>query len=492
MSDIKDVKDILRGGFASLFGFSGRMVTRAILLIFAGQVYGIKSVGLLGQVAAVSEILAGLCVLGLKRSLLDMLSAREIKNRPTHPVVFNALIVSLLAAMVLSTLVCFYWYHALSPDIQLLGLVWFAVPAYVLMEVALTALRYKRVVRWDVLSRCAAEPWTFLLAAVGLWYATGSAFGLIIAYVLSLMASATVAVIGLSKLWGLKSLSSSGIQPSLWPDIIKQSAPVGITDLGTLALRRLDLIVLSFFVGPDGTGLYYMIQQLVTVPHKIGGAFQSMLSPVMASLHNQQDSHQIETKLANVCRWILTCQWIITIPMIVYGDSLLSVFGTGFAIGATALTIVLLAELIDGSILSVETPLIYAHPKVPPTIMIVTLIILVIAIAAFASQYGVFGAAIGYLIAISVLNFGRLLGLKAKMNMNILSFDFLKPLLSGLIVLAFMLSAKHALPETPPFIVITIAAGLFLYAACIRLAGLTRTDKVLWRLLRRNRKRKKA
>ncbi len=74
MTNLADIRDLIRGAFASLFGFGGRLFARAMLMVLAGRAFGIEALGHLGQIAAITEIMAALCVLGLKRSLLDMLS----------------------------------------------------------------------------------------------------------------------------------------------------------------------------------------------------------------------------------------------------------------------------------------------------------------------------------------------------------------------------------------------------------------------------------
>ena len=77
MVALDDFRDILRGALASLGGFGGRMLARLALMIVAGQLYGAAPLGVLGQVAALIEILGAIAVLGLRRSLLDMMSRTE-------------------------------------------------------------------------------------------------------------------------------------------------------------------------------------------------------------------------------------------------------------------------------------------------------------------------------------------------------------------------------------------------------------------------------
>jgi len=483
MTALADVKDIVRGGLATLSGFSGRLIARAILMIFAGRVYGIEALGLLGQVAAISEMAAAICVVGLQRSLLDMMSRDVQEGKKAETQVFNALVLSLILGVIVTCVLLVVWTHMFPDQYVLIGLICLVVPATIFIDIALTTIKFKRVVRWDVLARCLFEPWAFLGLALVFWFQGWSEHGLIYAYVGSVITAAIVAAYGLRRVVGFKSIFESRLSVSHMKRIFVKSLPVGVTDMSIMALRRIDLVVLGVFVGPAAVGLYYMVQQLVTIPHKIGGAFQPMLSPVIADLHNQKQSHQMEKKLSNVCRWIFSIQLIISVPMMVYGSELLSVFGPEFAIGGTVLIIVLLAELLDGSFLSAETPLVYSKPRIPPTLLILTLIIEIGFIAFLSNLYGVIGAAIGFLIALGFLNASRLFMLARHMKIQVISKDFAPPLIAAIGVTVLLFAVRWGLPNNIWIASLGIISAVGIYALALKTFGLTKTDQVLIRLL---------
>ena len=421
MAGLSDTRDVIRGAIASLFGFGGRLIARAILMVVASRAYGIEALGHLGQVAAITEITAAICIIGLKRSLLDMLSHQTEKGRNVERRIIEALGVTFILGCIISAILTFVWAILFPDQHHLLPFLFLGVPAIIFTDVCLTAIKFKRIIKWDVLSRCVFEPWFFLCVAVVLFYYNRIDDGLIFAYVGSVVIAAACAGWGLIHVYGCKKLLISKPRIANWLGIIKQSVPVGITDVGVMSLRRLDLIVLSIFVGPEGAGLYYMVQQIATIPQKVNGLFEPMMSPVIARLHNQMDTSRIRANLISVCRWVFIIQLGLTIPMVVFGEAFLGLFGPKFQTGYIVFAVILLAELIDGSFATAETPLVYAKPKIPPSLLVMTLIVEVILIAMFSKIWGVEGAAIGFLCAITSLAIGRLYMLQRHMDINILN-----------------------------------------------------------------------
>jgi O-antigen/teichoic acid export membrane protein len=490
MAGLGDIRDVMRGAIASFFGFGGRLIARTILMVIAGRAYGIEALGILGQVAAIAEIAGALGVMGLKRGLLDMLSFKTENGGRAETRIAEALGVAVFFSFLISTGLLFIWPYILPDHTKVIPFLFFAIPAITFTEVALAAIKHKRIIKWDVWTRGIIEPWGFLLLVVVFLWAGTIHDGLVVAYVGSNLAAALLAGLGLIHAYGLRSLVQSKPQLSNWFFIIRQSAPVGITDLGVMMLRRIDLIVLSIFVGPQGAGLYYMVQQLATVPQKVNALFEPMMSPVMARLHNRKDTGKIRSNLIGICRWVLILQLAISIPMVVFGDYLLSIFGVGFAAGATVLAVILLAELIDGSFATVETPLVFAKPKIPPTLIFITLIIEITVIAALSSIWGVEGAAAGFLIAITCLTAGRLYMLKKHLNINVINAGYILPIVFAVGVLAALAAIRHLIgPQQGLIIIAFYIAGSVGFIYLVKSFALTNTDRILFLALTQLRRR---
>ena len=483
MSALQDIKDILRGALASLGGFGGRMVARLALMVIAGQLYGASAVGLLGQVAAITEIMAAVAVLGLKRSLLDMMSAKTA-NGNASSIAKAALISSLILASFMSFILGLIW-PLLFHDTPMPALLYLAVPCIVFAEVGGTAIRFLRIIRWEVIARSILEPWTFFLAALFLFWGGSTETGLLAAYAISAVGAATGIAIGLQRAFGWKGLLTANLDVRSLYRIPVQSFPVGVTDIGIMMFRRIDILVLSLVVGHQATGIYYMAQQIVTVPHKTYQLFEPMMSPVLAKLHHADDRALISAKLAAFCRWIFTLQLALTIPFVIFSGELLGLFGDQFAAGAMVLAVLLIAELLDGSFALGETALVFAKPSLPPRLILGALTIEVVSIYLFASLWGASGAAVGFFLSVTWLAAARLFMLQKHLSIRILSRAFLPPSLFGSLIAGFLLIVRQFVPmdEFAVFGPATVIS-VILFLAMVRMMALTPADKSILTQLR--------
>ncbi|MCK0070840.1 lipopolysaccharide biosynthesis protein [Kordiimonas laminariae] len=483
MSALEDIQDILRGALASLGGFGGRVIARLILMLLAGQLYGAEALGILGQVAALTEILAATAVIGLKRSLLDILSQPDNEDK-TSKIIKEALISSLLLASFMSIVFGVLWGY-LFTDIELPILLLAAIPAIVFAEVAGTAIRFQRIIRWEVIARCIFEPWAFLASATLFYWLSPSETGLLSAYAISALAAAFGIGIGLSKAYSFSAIFHTQIEIRSLYQIPLKSLPVGITDIGIMMFRRIDILLLSLVAGHGVTGIYYMAQQIVTVPHKIHQLFEPMMAPVLAKLHHGAKRKATGRKLSGFCRWVLTLQLALTVPFILFSSELMAVFGEQFYVGGLVLSLLLIAELFDGSFALGETALVYAAPRTPPKLILIALMIETTAIISFSYFWGAEGAAFGFMIAMVSLAGMRLWKLKSKLDITILSSNFLKPLTGAFFIAAiFGFMKQETAIYNPDYFGIYIFAAVALYLGVIRLTSLTAEDKTIWKRLR--------
>ncbi len=482
MSGLADIRDIFRGALSSLFGFGGRIVARAVLMVIAGRWFGMAEVGVLGQVAAITEMVAAFGVLGLKRSLLDMLSEDSEHGRVVEKRIVEALLLSTGVGFLLSLILFWLWPVFIPALGTLRWLLLLAVPSIIFTEVALSAIKYKRIIRWDVASRGFTEPWGFLLFTLVLLWTGHIHNGLVVAYTGSVLVSVLTVAVGLVKTYGIPPLLQ--VRPSLRSIIAmpRRSLPTGLTDLGVMMLRRIDILILGLFVPDSGTGLYYMVQQLATIPQKINALFEPMMSPVIARLHNQFKPERIKANLIGICRWVFILQLGMSVPMIVFGDKLLGLFGPEFAIGGLCLAIVLVAELIDGSFITCETPLLFTNPKVPPIIIVIGLCIEVVSVAVFSKYFGVTGAAMGFLIALSSISIGRLWALSHYLHINVINRDYILPacLASGLGVFLYALRVFLG-PDHAILAGVGTLLGLTAFLYLIKSTAMTKSDRIILR-----------
>ncbi len=483
MSGIADRKDIMRGAIASLGGFGGRMLARIALLIGAGHLYGASNVGFLGELAAVVEILAAIAILGLKRTLLDLLNHAAKRKLPIGEPIATALLLSVGFATLLSLGLYIAWQYVFPREMPLL--VFFAIPATAFADVALTATRFRRVIRWEVVARCIAEPWGFLAATL-IFYALGMTNeGLPMAYSVSLVMAAAAAIWGLCSTFGAREILRWRPRLANLPVVFLGSLPVGLSDIGVMMLRRIDILILGLFVDQRITGFYFMAQQITTVPHRIYRLFEPMVGPVIANLHHNQDIAAMRSKLVSLCRWVFILQLGVTVPLVIFGDHVLGLFGSQFSAATMVLVILLVAELADGSFSLAETPLVFARPGVMPALITVALVVEVTTIFTFAPLWGAEGAALGFLCTTITLAAGRLFLLDRTLEISVPDRQYLAPIAIGAVVGVSLWTARLYIPANVPMLVgFAILAGIATFLLLVSVLAASEEDRHMLKRLR--------
>lgn len=487
---VRDARDIIRGARASLAGAGGRLTARLLLMLAAGNWYGVTALGVLGETAALIEITAAIGAMGLRRALLGIMAGASDERQRLGYVAGAGLLMLILGGL-LCALLTWLW-----PLIQSAGnpaplAVVLAVPCIMLTEVALAATRFQRVIRWNVLARSIVEPWSFLLLTLIGYFLQPGIAALLWAYMLSLALTMLTALIGVLRVFPPGRWR--GVRPdagNAWR-IARISFPTGILEISSMLYRRVDILILGLVTGPAATGVYYMAQQVSTLVHKIHDLFEPMVSPVIAqaisrSPRLQQQQSGIGPSLAHTCRWILTIQIGIAVPLAVFGGGVLDSFGPGFAAGLLAMAILFIGEMADGSSALTELPLVYTRPRIPPSLAVIALLLEITGVYFLSTWLGPAGAAAGFALAMLILAALRLTALHRCFRLRVLQPDILPVLTVGaaLGTVAFML--RQALPALEGIwlwsMVLSTLAGYWLL---IRRFALSRADIELFAVLRR-------
>jgi O-antigen/teichoic acid export membrane protein len=175
-----------------------------------------------------------------------------------------------------------------------------------------------------------------------------------------------------------------------------------------LALRQAEVILLGWLVDTTTAGFYAVtlrVANLVTFPLL---ATNIVFLPAIAALYATNDHTGLQHQFANWVKWSTISATIIALPLFLFAELILSLFGAPFGAAGPALRIVLVGQLVNGSIGSVGFVLIMTgHERLAATIVAVfapcSLIFLVLLIFAF----GLEGAAIARastLIGINIIN----------------------------------------------------------------------------------------
>ena len=354
-TDEDDIQALAKGGRTNVFGFVLRLAARMPFLFIAGRLYGPEALGRFAYALLIVEFAAQLASLGLRRGLAELLSKGD---RPQAHIIADAL----LAAMAASALGAAFFIalpQLMFPNSGITGLDRFlplAIFAIVATDIALSALAYKFDIVSSVRARAVVEPWTISIAA-GVFYFYSARDGLILAYVASLVAALFFALWPLWRSYG----APRGWRPSLTRSlgIAQRNLPLAAADAADWGSRRLDLAILGLFASPAVVGIYYVAQQVASLPQKLKSSFDPILGPVITRNLQTRNYAEIAKQVGQVGFWIIAAQAGIALALGIPGEAVMGLIGPEFVGGTGALAFLLAAEVAAATAVVSETALVY-------------------------------------------------------------------------------------------------------------------------------------
>ncbi|MBD8678081.1 lipopolysaccharide biosynthesis protein [Sphingomonas sp. CFBP 13720] len=350
-----DIAALAKGGRTNIFGFVLRLVARLPFLFIAGRVYGPEIVGRFALAVLVVELAALVATLGLKRGLAQALSSTD---RPHAHVVWDALAVAFFLSVAASA-VLFVFPQIMYPNSEVIGferLLPLVVFAIAWSDVSLAALAYRLNVKAAVTARAVVEPWTISIAAWGLsYYSTRD--GLILSYVLAMAAALVASIVPFVRSYGLPFGWSPHLRPML--ALVKRNMPLAGADAIEWGTRNVDRFILGLLFGPAVVGVYYMAQQVASLPQKLKTSFDPVLGPVITHSLAQGDKAAVARQVRQVGFWIITAQAALALAGSIPAEGVMGVVGREFVSGAGALSFLLIAEVFAAKGAVSEAALVY-------------------------------------------------------------------------------------------------------------------------------------
>ncbi len=353
----EDIAALAKGGRTNVLGFLLRLAARLPFLFIAGRLYGADATGRFASALVVVELISLMCSLGEKRGLAQRLSDGE-KTNPSN-LVFDGLLLTLGLSMV-AALVLYFLPGLLFPSgnyTEIDRLIVLAIPAYALTEIVLAAQAYRYDIATTVRARAVVEPWTISIMAGVFFYTSLSQSGLSLAYLCSIYAGL------LTALWSF--LRSYGL-PKQWKPNVGELArqtlralPLATADAVEWGTRRVDIFILGFFVSPAIVGIYYMAQQVASLPQKLKTSFEPILGPVITKNLKTKKYANIAKQLNQVGYWIVAAQLGVALALAIPGEAVMGLVGPNFVSGTGALAILLAAEVVAATAVISESALVY-------------------------------------------------------------------------------------------------------------------------------------
>lgn len=355
-SDRADLASLASGGRTNFFGFLLRLAARIPFLFVAGRYYGAEQLGRFAYAIIIVELGAQLATLGLRRGLAEQLTAT---TRPHAEIVWDGMLAALIASLGAAALLMLFP-QAMFPNSRINGverLLPLVIIAIAGSDVALAALAYRGDIAATVRARAVIEPWVISIAAWALYFTLSRRDGLIIAYVLSLVAALLASLWPLWRSYG----RPVGWRPRPGPLIrmARANTPLAAADAIEWASRRVDIAILGLFFSPTIVGVYYVAQQVSSLPQKLKTSFDPILGPVITRNLATGNKAAVAAQVRTVGFWILSAQAAVGIALGISGEAVLGLVGANFISGTAILAFLLLAEVVAATAVVSEAALIY-------------------------------------------------------------------------------------------------------------------------------------
>ncbi|WP_294392470.1 oligosaccharide flippase family protein [uncultured Sphingomonas sp.] len=353
-----DIEALAKGGRTNFFGFLLRLAARLPFLFIAGRWYGADALGRFAYATIVVEFAGQIATMGLKRGLAQQLSRT---HREHVHVVWDGLLLGWLTS-VLAVGILLVVPQIMFPNSAINGLdrlLALTVFGWVGSDIALAALAYRGDVGATVKARSLIEPWAISIAAFAFaFYSTRD--GLIMAYAISAAAALAASLWPLFKSYG----PPRGWRPE--PVQLSKTAmrnlPLAGADAIEWGSRRLDVAMLGLFFSPAIVGIYYVAQQVASLPQKLKTSFDPILGPVITQNLAEGNKVAVAKQVRQVGFWILAAQIGIALALSIPGKAVMGLVGPGFVGGTGALAVLLAAEAIAATAVVSEAALIYVAP----------------------------------------------------------------------------------------------------------------------------------
>jgi O-antigen/teichoic acid export membrane protein len=139
----------------------------------------------------------------------------------------------------------------------------------------------------------------------------------------------------------------------------RRNVPVAAADAVEWGSRRIDIAVLGLFFRPEIVGIYYVAQNVASLPAKLKTSFDPILGPVISRNLAEGDKIAVAKQVRQVGFWVIAAQGAVALALGIPGEAVMGLVGAGFVAGTAALGFLLAAEVVAATAAVSEAALIY-------------------------------------------------------------------------------------------------------------------------------------
>lgn len=407
----KLTKSVAKGGGIVFVGSVIGKLFSFIINIILGRSLGPASYGLYALGISVIGVVSKLAFLGVPNGLLRFGAAfiGDDEKKKFKGLLLSSSAIMLAASLVVATVLFFiarpislgiFQKPGLTNVIRILAL---TLPFLVFIQVGSRTAHSRKKMRHKVVIGKVVRPVTRLIF-IGVSFLIGfQLYGALIAIVISTAVTATFA---LYQTWRLFPEILSNLRPEFnVKKLIKYSLPMIFVGLSYYLARRTDRFMLGFLSTSSDVGVYNAAAAMAAQLGFFHSSLVSIFMPLASDLFNKGKHAQLRNTYHLVKRWASYGTMGLLLPVVVYPELFMMIFGSGFKRGWIALIILPLGSL-NGSLAGPTGALLQMSGKqniefLNGAVMVVLNIGLNYALI---PVFGFYGAAIATIVAALTMN----------------------------------------------------------------------------------------
>ncbi|MBI4787796.1 MAG: oligosaccharide flippase family protein [Chloroflexi bacterium] len=276
-------------------------------------------------------------------------------------------------------------------------------------------------------------------------------------------------------------------------EMLSYSIPMWLADTIATFRGNIQTILLGSLSSVFTVGVFAVANQLNQFADLVHHSVTTAVQPIIVQVHDSDNREQLGRLYQTVSKWMFSFNVPIFLIVVMFPTPILSIFGKDFTQGATALTLLSWASLVNagtgmcGLILDMT-----GYTKLKLANSVSQLALIVILSTLLIPTLGMVGAAVAALAGQSVINVLRVVEIYIIFRLLPYNASFLKPILAGVSALLVTLIAGNWLPVSDGNLQALALIPLLAcaYVGAILLFGLEPEDRAILARVRKRATRK--
>ncbi len=488
-----DASAIARGAAVNFIGTVARL-TKSVSFIVLTRLFGAEIFGLYMLGWTIVDLVVKVAQFSLDKGLINFIPRmrEDGKKDAIHRIIAQALGVGLLLSVGVGAAL-YVGAPALAEGLLekprltgMLRLLAVGLPLIALTHIILGVTRAHKVMKYDAMVRGAVEPLVLFGVACALFYWGWRTYGIAAAHLAALAGGLLFAVYVFTRFYSWRACLVHLRELRFVTPLTRFSLPVMGYELVYMAMIRLDVLMVGYFLPAAQVGVYVIAVEIALLTKKVRQWFDPIFSPIVAELNHRNDLPRLERNLRLVTRWVLTVGVGFLCVVALIGNELLGLFGPAFVTGFMAMVVLAMSQVVYAAMGSGDTVLIMSGR--PYLNLINTVVVVAVNFALnlwLIPSLGILGAALGTLASFGLLTITRLVEVYHLFRIHPLDWRILKPCAAAVVAFACAYLAGAYAPDAP-WLRMAALPLIFLapYLGVLILMGLEADDRIVLRRLR--------